>query len=139
MKEARGQNGVSHSAVLDGMVSHYQPCLLAWCFILGHAFWFGTSLSAMHVGVVPHYRPCLLCWCLTIGHACWCRPCLLVGFALQPTFYLSECRGKRNGYKSDATLTEVPLIQTCLQIRFQSQICLLVQTCMLGSFIQMCL
>ena len=55
-----------------GMVSHYQPCLLAWCFIIGNAFGFGTLLSAMHVGVVPHYGPCLLVWCLTVGHVFWC-------------------------------------------------------------------
>ena len=63
--------GVSLSALLAGMVSHYQPCLLVWYFIIGHAFWFASSLSAMHVGVVPHYRSCLLLWCLTICHACW--------------------------------------------------------------------
>ena len=131
----------SLSAIPAGMVSHYQLCLLAWCFIIGHAFWFGTSLSAMPVGVVPHYRPCLLWWCLTVGHIFLCgaslkampvgvvrhyRPCLLVRFALQPTFWLVECRGKRDGYKSGATLTEVPLRQTCLLIRCHSQICLLV-------------
>ena len=64
----------------------------------------------MPVGVVPHYRP-------------W----LLVRFALQPTFLLVECRGKQDGYNSGATLTEVPLRQTCLVIRCHSQICLLVQ------------
>ena len=34
---------------------------------------------------------------------------------------------QRDGYKSGATLTEVPLRQTCLLIRCHSQICLLVQ------------
>ena len=86
--------GVSLSAVSAGMVPHYQPCPLAWCLIIGHAFWFGTSLSAMPVGVVwcltigsafwcgaslwvmssgvvPHYRSCLLTWYFTKGHACW--------------------------------------------------------------------
>ena len=124
------------------MVSHYQPCLLTWCFIIGHAFWFGTLLSAMHVGVVPHYRPCLLVWCLNVGHVFWCgaslqamyvgvvpnyRPCLLVRFALQPTFWLVECRGKWGGNKSCVTLTEVPLHQTCLLIQCHSQTCLFVQ------------
>ena len=123
--------GVSLSAVSAGMVSHYQPCLLVWCFIIDHAFWFGTSLSAMPVGVVPHYRSCLLVWRLTVSHFFWCgaslqampvgvvthyRPCLLVRFALQTTFWLVECRRKRGGYKSGATLTEVPLHQTCLLI-----------------------
>ena len=114
--------GVSLSAVSAGMVSHYQPCLLVWWIFIGHAFWFGTALSAMPVGVVPHYRPYLL-----------------VRFALQPTFWLVECRRKSDGYKSGATLTEVPLHQTCLLIRCHSQICLLVQCnklCILGSFIQ---
>ena len=46
--------------------------LLVWWIIIGHAFWFGTSLSAMPVGVVPHYRSCLLVWCLTVGHVFWC-------------------------------------------------------------------
>ena len=53
----------------------------------------------MPVGVIPHF---------------W--PCLLVRFALQLTFSLIECRGKRDGFKSGATLTEVPLHQTCLLI-----------------------
>ena len=100
----------SLSAIPAGMVSHYQPSLLVWCFIIGRAFWFGTSLSAMHVGKVSHYRQCLL-----------------VRFALQPTFWLVECRGKRDGYKFGATLTEMPLHQTCLLIGYHSQICLLVQ------------
>ena len=34
----------------DGMLSHYQSCLLVWCFVTGH---------------------CLLVWYLTISHACW--------------------------------------------------------------------
>ena len=134
--------GVSLSAVSAGLVSLYQPCLLVLCFIKGHAFSFGVSLSAMPVGVVPHYRSSLLVWCLTVGHVCWCgaslyamlvgvvpqyRPCLLVRFALQLTFILVECRRKRDGYKSGATLTEVPLHQTCLLIQCHSQICLLVQ------------
>ena len=113
--------GVSLSALPAGMVSLYQLCLLAWCFIIGHDFWFGTSLSAMPVDVVPHYRPYLLRWCLIVGHVFWCdalllampvgvlvphyRPCLLVHFALQSTFCLVECRRKRDGYKSEATLT----------------------------------
>ena len=63
---------LSLSAIPAGMMSHYQPCLLVWWIIIGHAFWFGTSLSAMPVGVVPHYRSCLLVWCLTVGHVFWC-------------------------------------------------------------------
>ena len=47
----------------------------------------------MPVGVVPYYRPCLL----------------VPFFALQSTFSLVVCRGKRDGHKSGATLTEVPL------------------------------
>ena len=132
----------SLSAIPACMVSHYQPCLLVWCFIIGHAFCFGAPLTAMPVGVVPHYRSCLLVWCLTAGHVFWCgaslwampvgvvphyRPCLLVRFVLQPTFGLVECWRKRDGYKSGATLTEVPLHQTCLLIQCYSQICLLVQ------------
>ena len=122
--------GISLSAVPAGMVSQYQLCLLEWyltiscacCYgvslsavsagvvlHIGHTFWFGTSLSAMPVGVVPYSLPCLL-----------------VHFAIQPTFWLVECRRKRDGYKSGATLTEVPLHQTCLLIWCHSQICLLV-------------
>ena len=134
--------GVSPSAVSAGMVSHFQQCLLLLCFIIGHAFSFGVSLSAMPVGVVSHYRSCLLVWCLTVSHVFWCgaslyampvgvvphyRPCLLVRFALQLTFWLVECRRKRDGYKSGATLTEVTLHETRLLIRCHSQICLLVQ------------
>ena len=64
---------VSHfHAMPAGMVSHYQPCLMVWWIIIGHAFWFGSSLSAMPVGVVPHYRSCLLEWCLTVGNVFWC-------------------------------------------------------------------
>ena len=54
--------GVCLSAVPAGMVSHYQPCLLAWYFIIRHAFWFRTacwccaSLYVMPSGVVPHCR-----------------------------------------------------------------------------------
>ena len=43
---------VSLSAVSAGMVSHYQPCLLVWCFII--------------------YRSCFFGWYITIIHACWC-------------------------------------------------------------------
>ena len=56
----------------SGVVPYYQPCLLMWCFIIGHVSCCGTSLSAMPVGVVPHYRPCLLMWYLTVCHAFWC-------------------------------------------------------------------
>ena len=107
--------GVPLSAVSVCMVSHYQLYLLVWCFITIHAFWFwfGTSLSAMPVGVVPHYRSYHLVWCLTVGHVFWCGASLyamhvgvvshyslLVRFVLQPTFWLVECRRKRDGYKS---------------------------------------
>ena len=66
-----------YSIIPADMVSQYQRRLLVWCrmlawrFIIGHAFWFGTSLSVMHVGVVPHCSSCLLMWLFTIGHACW--------------------------------------------------------------------
>ena len=68
----------------------------------------------MSSGVVPHYRPCLLVWYLTLGYACW-------SFL---HFWLVECRRKRNGYTSGASLTEVPIHQTCLLIRCHSQTCL---------------
>ena len=73
----------------------------------------------MSSGVVPHYRPCLLAWYLTIGHAYW------TVFPLQPTIWLVEYRGKRDGNKSGATLTDMPVCTVQLY-----------QTCMLGSFIQ---
>ena len=152
-------HGVSLSAVFAGMLSHYQLCLLVWCFIIGHAFSFGTSLSAMPVGVVPHYRSCLLVWCLTVGHVFWCgasllampvcvvphkRPCLLILFAFQLTFWLIECRRKRDGYKSGASLIEVSFNQTCLLILadpvplsdLPACTVQLYQTCMPDSFIQ---
>ena len=117
-------------------------CLLALCFSICYTCWYGVSLSAVlagmvflisavPAGVVPHFRSCLLVWCLTVGHVFWCgaslyamsvgvvphyMPCLLVRFALQPTFWLVECKWKRDGYKSGSTLTEVPLHQTCLLI-----------------------
>ena len=97
--------GVSLSAVSAGMVSHYHGVVLH----IGHTFRLGTSLSAMPVGVVPYSMPCLL-----------------VRFAIQPTFLLVECRRKWDGYKSGATLTEVLLHQTSLLIWCHSQICLLV-------------
>ena len=78
----------------------------------------------MPSGVVSHCRLCLLVWCLTLGHigrACWS----ILHFNRH--FDLVECRGKRDGYKSGATLTEVPLHQTCLLFRCHSQTCLLVQ------------
>ena len=113
------------------VVPHCRPCLLVWCLTIGHACWCGTSLSAMSVVVVPQYRPCLLAWYLNIGHACWAVA------IVQPIFYW-----EKDGYKSGATCTEVPLHQICLLIRRYSHICLLVQcnsnqTCIPGSFIQM--
>ena len=67
-----GMVSLYQPCLLVYMVSHYQLCLLAWCFIIGHAFRFGTSLSTMPVGVVPHYMPCLLVWRLTVGHVFLC-------------------------------------------------------------------
>ena len=115
---------------------HYQPCLLVCCLTIGHAFWCSTSSSTMPAGVVPHYRPCLLAWYLTIGHVFW-------SIATVINFLLVKCRWKKDGYKSGATCTEVPLYQTCLMIRCHSQICLLVQcnyfqTCIAG-FMNSCL
>ena len=54
--------GVSLSAVSADMVSHYQPYLLVWCFVISHACWCGASL----------YRSYLLVCCLTVGHVFWC-------------------------------------------------------------------
>ena len=73
----------------------------------------------MPVGVVHHYRPCLL-----------------VPFALQPTFWLVECRGKRYRYSyrgaitSDMSADPVPLsdMPACTVQLYQ--------TSLLGSFIQ---
>ena len=130
--------GASLSAMPAGVLLPYRSCLLASCLIINHAywticnaFWCGASSSTMPVGVVPHYRPCLLVWYLTIGHAFW-------SIAIAINILLVECRWKKDGYKSGATCTEVPLYQTCLMIRCFSQKCLLVQcnyyqTCMLGS------
>ena len=102
------------------MVSHYRPCLLVWFLTRDHACWCSTSLKVMPVGVVPHYRPCLLVWYLTIGNAFW-------SIAIAINILRVECRWKKGGYKSGASCTEVVLYQTCLMIRCNSQICLLVQ------------
>ena len=116
----------SLSAIPAGMVSHYQPYLWVWWIIIGHTFWFGTSILAMPVGVVPHYKSCLLVWCLTVDHVFWCgaslyampvgmiihyRPSLLVRFALQPRFWLVECRPK--GVATSLVL----VLQMCNYIR----------------------
>ena len=73
----------------------------------------GVLLLAIPSGVVPHCRSRLLVWCLTIGQACWRGTSLYAlpagPFALQLTFCLTQCRRKTGGYKSGATLTEVPL------------------------------
>ena len=118
------------------MVSHYQPGLLAWCFITGHAYWFGISLSAKSVGVVltighafwcgaslkamssgvvSHYRPCLLAWYLTIGHASWS----VSHFNRHFDLWSAEGIGIATSLLS--------LHQTCLLIHCHSQIRLLVQ------------
>ena len=83
----------------------------------------------MPSGVVPHCRSCLLVWCLTIGHACW-RATSLYAMPAGPFCTATDILTswvQRDGYKSSATLTEVPLHQNCLLIRNHSQICLLVQ------------
>ena len=104
---------VSLSAVSAGVVNHYRSCLLVWYITISYAF-----------GLVPHYRPCFLVWCLTVGHAFWCGASIeaipvgvvphyrLVPFALQPTFWLVECRRKR-----DIATSLVLLLQRCHYIR----------------------
>ena len=101
---------------------------------IGHAFSCGASLSALPVVVVPHYRSCLLAWYLTIGHACW-------SIATVTEILLVECKWKKDGvwcylYSgaiiSDMSADTVPLsdMPACtVQLN---------QTCMLGSFIQIC-
>ena len=69
---------------------------------------------------MPHYKQCMLVWFLFIDHACW-------SIATATDILLVDCRWKKDGYKPGATLTEVPLHQTCLLIRCNSRICLLVQ------------
>ena len=118
----------SLSTMPVGVLSHYRICLLVWCLIISHAFWCGASLyvmpsgerntlSAIPVDVVSHYRPCLLAWYL---RACW-------SIATATDILPVECIWKKDGYKSGATCTEVPLYQTWLLIRCHSQICLFVQ------------
>ena len=97
--------GISLSALTVYVVPHYRPYLLVWCLTLGNAFWCGASLWAMPSGVVPHYRPWRFAWYLTIGHVCW-------SVATATNILLVECRWKKYGYNSAATLTEVPLHQT---------------------------
>ena len=110
---------VSLFAIPVCMMSHDQPCLLVWRLTIGHAFWFDASLSTMPSGVLSHHRPRLLnlVWSLIINHAHWCGASLQAMSAgqlpLQLTFLLVECRWK-DGYKSDATCTEVSSHKTCL-------------------------
>ena len=105
-----------------GVVLLYLLYLLVWCLTISRVCWYGVSLSTVPAGVVLH-----------IGHNFWCGTLLYAMPAgqfcnsIQPTFRLVECRRKWDGYKSGATLTEVPLHQTCLLIWCHSQICLLVQ------------
>ena len=73
----------------SGVVPHYRP---------------------MPSGVVPHYQLWLLVCCLIIDHACW-------AIATTNNILLAECRWKKDGNKSGATITEVPLHQTCVLIR----------------------
>ena len=80
----------------------------------------------MSSGVVPHYRLCLLVWYLTIGHACWS--------VLRFNQHV-DCRQKRDGYKSDATLTDMSTNLVPLSDMPAGTVPLY-QTCMLGSFIQ---
>ena len=75
---------------------------------ISNAFWCG-----------PHYRSCLLTRNFTICNACW-------SIAAATAILLVECRWKKDGCKSGATYTDVPLHQTCLLIRCQAQICQLV-------------
>ena len=132
--------GISLSAVPTGMVLHYRSCLLVWYLTISHACWCGASLWVMPSGVVPHCRSCLLVWCLIIGHVCWrgtsLRPCLLVSFALQPTFWLALqrevgwlqvlCYSYRGAITSDMSADPVPLsdMPACTVQLYQ--------TCMLG-------
>ena len=107
---------VSLFAIPACMMSHDQPCLLVWSLTIGHAFWCDASLSAMPSGVLSHHRPHLLVWSLIINRGHWCGASLQAMSAgqlpLQLTFLLVECRWK-DGYKSDATCTEVSSHQTC--------------------------
>ena len=122
----------------SGVLAHYQPCLLVCCLTIGHAFWCGASASTIPVVVVSHYRPCMLAWHLTLGHG-------FRSIATAINILLVKCRWKKGGYKSGATCTEVLLYQTCLMIRYHSQICLLVEcnyirhACWVHEFIYACL
>ena len=101
------------------MVSHYQSCLLVWCFTIGpaclcgvllsampagvgshyrHACLCGVSIKVMHSSVVLHYQPCLLMLCFVIRHAFWCGTSLsampVCGGSLQdmPSSVVPHCR-----------------------------------------------
>ena len=121
----------------SGVLSHYQPCLMACCLTIGHAFWCSASLSTMPVGMVPHYRPCLLAWYLTIGH-------VFRSNATEIKILRVECRWKKGDYKSGTTCIEVSLYQTCMMIRCRSQICLMQcnyirHVCWVHEFIYACM
>ena len=38
----------------DGVVPHYQQCLLVCSLSIGHACWRGTSIEVMPAGPLPH-------------------------------------------------------------------------------------
>ena len=113
----------------SGVVLHCRLCRLVWCLTIGHAWWCGTSLSAIPLGGVPHYRQCLLAWYLTIGKARW-------SVATVTDILFVEGRWKKDDYKSGATCT-CQLIQGTLS---DMPACTVqpYQTCMLGSFIKIC-
>ena len=106
-----------HSISMPADLLPIKPaCLLVLCFSI-----------CQH----PHYRPCLLACYLNIGHACW-------SIATATDILLVGCRWKKDGYKYDATCTEVPLYQTCLLIQCHSQICLLCTFIQIRMFVKCC-
>ena len=109
-------------------MSHYQPCLLVWRLIIGHAFWCNASLSAMPVGVVPTYRPCLLALNLNIGHAC-CNRHFISRLRMEEGWLHIWCYLYRGVIISDMSADLVPLsdMPACTVQLYQ--------TCMLGTFI----
>ena len=106
------------SAIPAGRVSHYQPCLLVWCFIIGHAFWFGTSLNNQPCLLVWFLtRSCLLVWCLTIGHACWHGTSLSISHAWWSVLHFNWHFDWLSADGREMATRLVLLLQNCHYIR----------------------
>ena len=126
--------------ILTSWVQRVDGWLQVWCYSYRGVITSEMSADLVPLSDMPDYT-------VQLYQTCMLGSFIQIHVFGQLTFWLVECRGTRDGYKSGATLTEVPLHQTCLLIRcLLRHACLnsatlsctvqLYQTCMLGSFIQ---